>query len=151
MRTSNTHHRPASPTEFIDEFGAAHHAHHTHDVRFRNVIAASPTEPLIDMRGLLRAAEYQLLSWLEEFAQKSVTQLSLEDLILPAHIHSRVVEVIAACRNLEQVQVRWGFAKRLPTGRWLNVLFDRPPGTGKSLCAEILTRELGRPLFRAHA
>ncbi len=113
-------------------------------------IAARPSDPLIDMAGLLQAAEYQLRSRLEEFAQKSVTQLSLVDLILPPDIHARVVEVMAACQNLEMVQVRWGFAKRLPTGRGLNVLFDGPPGTGKTLCAEILARELGRPLFRVH-
>ena len=46
--------------------------------------------------------------------------------------------------------IEWGFGHSLVTGRGLCVLFDGPPGTGKTFAAEVLANELNRPLERVH-
>jgi SpoVK/Ycf46/Vps4 family AAA+-type ATPase len=43
---------------------------------------------------------------------------------------------------------RWGFGKKLSLGKGLIALFSGPSGTGKTLSAEILARELGLDLYR---
>jgi SpoVK/Ycf46/Vps4 family AAA+-type ATPase len=43
---------------------------------------------------------------------------------------------------------RWGFGKRLSTGKGLCCLFVGEPGTGKTLCAEILAVQLRQNLYQ---
>jgi SpoVK/Ycf46/Vps4 family AAA+-type ATPase len=42
----------------------------------------------------------------------------------------------------------WGFDRKLSLGKGLNVLFSGPPGTGKTMGAEVIARELGLDLYR---
>jgi len=43
---------------------------------------------------------------------------------------------------------RWGFARKIAHGRGLNVLFSGPPGTGKTMAADILANDLYLPLYQ---
>lgn len=43
---------------------------------------------------------------------------------------------------------QWGFKKRFPYGTGLNILFDGPPGTGKTMAAQVVSSELNIPLYR---
>jgi len=61
---------------------------------------------------------------------------------------SMVKEVLTACRNRIFVMSKWGFGKRLVTGRGIAMLFKGEPGTGKTLCAEILAAEMGMKLYQ---
>ena len=42
----------------------------------------------------------------------------------------------------------WGFGSTLARGRGVSALFSGPPGTGKTMAAEIVARELGLDLYR---
>ncbi|MEZ4625421.1 MAG: ATP-binding protein [Thermomicrobiales bacterium] len=42
----------------------------------------------------------------------------------------------------------WGFARLLPRGRGISVLFSGPSGTGKTMAAEVIASELGLDLYR---
>ena len=42
----------------------------------------------------------------------------------------------------------WGFGAKLSLGKGLNVLFVGPPGTGKTMAAEVLAHTLGLDLYR---
>ena len=56
--------------------------------------------------------------------------------------------MLTACRNRIFVMTKWGFGKRLVTGKGITVLFKGDPGTGKTLCAEIMASELGMKLYQ---
>lgn len=74
----------------------------------------------------------------------------LDRLILPDKQHKVFESILSAARSRDKVMVEWGFGRRLVTGRGLCVLFDGPPGTGKTFAAEVLANELNRPLERVH-
>lgn len=119
-------------------------------VALNHAINANPAHPIIDMATLRHASESQLKSNLEDLADRSKTKLTLNDLVLPPDERQKIDEIIAACRNKDFVQNKWGLGTRLVTGKGISVLFDGPPGTGKTLCAEIIARDLRRPLYRVN-
>ncbi len=77
-----------------------------------------------------------------------VEKSALTHLILPKKQKAEFEQILAAARNHEHVMVDWGFGSHLSTGKGLCVLFDGPPGTGKTFAAEVIASELHRPLQR---
>ena len=117
-------------------------------VALNKALARDPKSPLLDMALLRESASTQLRYSLDEFSVKSSVNLTLSDLILPEEEMGQVRELVAACKNRDYVMNRWGFGRKLITGKGLVSLFDGPPGTGKTLAAEILASELQKSLYR---
>ncbi len=117
-------------------------------VALNKALARAPERPMLDMPLLDEAAESQMQARLDDFAIVSEARLTLSDLILPPDAHEKVFELLSACRNHEAVIHGWGFGERIMTGRGIVSIFDGPPGTGKTFCAEILGAELGLPVSR---
>lgn len=67
-------------------------------------------------------------------------------LILPEKQDKIFESILSAAKNHERVLHEWGFEQHLVTGRGLCILFDGPPGTGKTFVSEVLANELNRPL-----
>jgi len=84
---------------------------------------------------------------MEEYAKKRKVRLTLDDLILPEEEKKMVAEVLDAARHRVFVMTKWGFGKRLVTGKGLCCLFVGEPGTGKTLAAEIIAQALGQNLY----
>jgi SpoVK/Ycf46/Vps4 family AAA+-type ATPase len=57
-------------------------------------------------------------------------------------------EIAMNVRWRRQVYEQWGFARRSPRGLSISALFFGPSGTGKTMAAEVLARELELDLFR---
>lgn len=111
-------------------------------------IANNPEKPRITQALLEEGCNSQLRYALESLTERATTHLRLKDIVLPETEKRKVAELIQACRNQTLVLNKWGFGKRLVTGKGIVALFDGPPGTGKTYCAEIVAGELGRPLHR---
>ncbi|MGH3933448.1 MAG: ATP-binding protein [Pseudonocardiaceae bacterium] len=69
-----------------------------------------------------------------------------EDLVLPADQLEQLHALVAAVRHRARVLDDWGFAQRGARGLGTAALFAGPSGTGKTMAAEVIARELGLDL-----
>jgi hypothetical protein len=69
-------------------------------------------------------------------------------LVLPPDPLRQLRELCDQSRHRHVVYGDWGFERRLSMGNGLNALFAGPPGTGKSMAAEVLAAELQADLFK---
>lgn len=109
-----------------------------------NAIASSDTpEQLLwqTCRGLARRQ-------LDELAQRIEPTADWDDLILPEPQKALLSQIAAHVRNRIKVCDEWGFARKSPRGLGLSSLFAGESGTGKTMAAEVLAKELHLDLYR---
>lgn len=71
-----------------------------------------------------------------------------DDLVLPAELKQQLKDICSQVRFRNQVFDDWGFAQKLPYGRGLSAMFSGNPGTGKTMAAQVIARELQLELFK---
>lgn len=105
--------------------------------------AAAPS-----LEDLCVAARAQCGHDLGRLAAKIDPRYTWNDIILPPDqmAHLREICVQAEYRNV--VYGDWGFDRKLSLGKGLNMLFTGPPGTGKTMAAEVIAHELQLDLYR---
>ena len=81
-------------------------------------------------------------------AQRLPLPFSREDLVVPPDVAAELALALVWVKQQRKVLDGWGFAARVPTGRGLTMLFSGPPGTGKTMAAQVMARELGLELYR---
>jgi hypothetical protein len=69
-------------------------------------------------------------------------------LVLPADTMSSLRELIGRMRHHRTVFEDWGMDRVIATARGLTALFEGPPGTGKTMVAGAIARELGLDLYQ---
>ena len=70
------------------------------------------------------------------------------DVVLPPDVLDSLREMIGRVWHGRRVYEDWGFDTVMTTGRGLTALFDGRPGTGKTMVAGLVARELGLDLYR---
>ena len=68
--------------------------------------------------------------------------------MLPPATLSQLREIAGAVKHRHIVYSQWGFEQRLSLGKGLKALFAGVSGTGKTMTAEVLARELGLDLYK---
>jgi hypothetical protein len=85
---------------------------------------------------------------LDGLAERVETLATWDDLVLPDGHKQLLHEIVLHVRHRTQVYERWGFAERTSRGLGVTALFAGESGTGKTLAAEVLARELDLDLYR---
>jgi AAA+ superfamily predicted ATPase len=98
-----------------------------------------------DFQAAARAQSNQSLG---RRARKVETAHGWDDLVLPPRTLQQLREVCAAEKYRSFIFAEWGFDRRLVQGKGLNVLFWGVSGTGKTMSAGIVARELGLDLYK---
>jgi SpoVK/Ycf46/Vps4 family AAA+-type ATPase len=81
-------------------------------------------------------------------AQKLPLPFELDDLIVPPVVREELELASVWLGHQHQVLDVWGFGRRIAIGRGMTMLFSGPPGTGKTMAAQVLARALGLDLYR---
>ncbi len=97
---------------------------------------------------LLEAARAQSDQNLGKLAARVRGAHTWKDLVLPANTLRQIKEISSAIRFRHHVYSNWGFDKRLVSGKGLKVLFSGAAGTGKTMTAGIIARDLGLDLYK---
>lgn len=87
-------------------------------------------------------------SKLDELAQRIESNAGWGDLILPEAQKATLQQIGAHVRNRLKVHLEWGFADKGLRGFGITALFAGESGTGKTMAAEVLARELQLDLYR---
>jgi len=111
----------------------------------RVVHAASQT---LSFERLAAASRDQAQHELSTLAVKIAPAHRWPDLVLPDPAQDQLVELCGHIRNESVVFDRWGFGTRLTYGRGVSALFSGPPGTGKTMAAEVIAADLQLDLFK---
>jgi hypothetical protein len=69
-------------------------------------------------------------------------------IVLPADSIAQLREICAQVVQRHRVLDEWGFARRQSLGKGVSALFAGPSGTGKTMAADIIARELGLVLYK---
>ena len=102
----------------------------------------------ITLNDLLIAAREQSSNKLTELARKVESKYTWKDIILPPDPFAQLKEICNQAKYRHIVYEKWGFNRKLSIGKGLNVLFSGPPGTGKTMAAEVIANELQLELYK---
>ena len=97
---------------------------------------------------LWQACRVQARGTLDALACRIEPLADWHDLVLPAQQLALLHELARQVRHRITVYERWGFGSKGTCGLGVSALFAGDSGTGKTLAAEVLARELALDLYR---
>ena len=90
----------------------------------------------------------QMRNGMHGLAARVDTISGWDDLVLPAAQIQTLRQIASHLRHRRQVHQQWGFAAGTARGLGVSSLFAGESGTGKTMAAEVLARELRLDLYR---
>ena len=71
-----------------------------------------------------------------------------DDLVLPAIQKESILAACNQVRYKHKVYAEWGFEQKMPYGRGVSLIFAGPPGTGKTMAAQVFAAELCMDIYK---
>ncbi|MCP5096146.1 MAG: ATP-binding protein [Chloroflexi bacterium] len=136
---------PDLATKFRFSAGQIHDSVHTarNLARWRN-----PENPQLETADLYAASRRHSNRKLTHLAQKITPHYRWDDIVLPEDHLEQLRDICAQVKYRGQVLDVWGFYAKLAMGKGTNALFAGPPGTGKTMAADIIAHDLGLDLYK---
>ena len=102
----------------------------------------------LDATALTDGLRHNLVEALGSLAQRVEVTQHWSDLVLAPESLDQVHALIARVRCAHQVLDHWGYRDKLARGAGVPALFSGLPGTGKTMVAGLIARELGLDLYQ---
>lgn len=111
-----------------------------------------PARPVVTPDDFEEGARLQLCSRFSTMRHDtSMPTRSLPDIVVPEALRRALNEIVNFEKARRTLVNEWGFDAGLMRGAGTTALFHGRPGTGKTLAAEAIAFELGRPIRRVDA
>lgn len=110
--------------------------------------ARDPHASTVTHADVMGACKQQVRHDLKSLAERVEKDHKWEDLVIPVDVYHSLKEMVAYVKHSRIVYDDWGFAGRHSLTQGVSALFSGPPGTGKTMCASVMARELDMELFR---
>ncbi len=110
--------------------------------------AAMQRDEALAPADLFAAARAHSSPVLGSLARKISPRYSWADIVLPTDQLSMLHEIIDTVRGRPIVLETWGVGEKLASSSGVTVLFSGPPGTGKTMAAEVIAAELELDLYK---
>jgi len=107
-----------------------------------------PERAVVRLEDVEAACRAQAQHRLGALARKVETRHRWEDIVLAPQQSATLLQMAATVRQRPTVYGDWGFDQKLAMGKGVIALFTGPPGTGKTMAAGILARELSLDLYK---
>jgi SpoVK/Ycf46/Vps4 family AAA+-type ATPase len=127
-----------SPRQIQDAVATARH----------RALWRDPEAGQVTMEDLLAACRAHSHHQLGTMAHQIRPVYAWGDIVLPPDQLAQLREICHAVRHRPLVYTVWGFERKLPRGKGVNVLFTGPSGTGKTMATEIIANDLGLELYK---
>ena len=111
-------------------------------------LATMDQDILIPRGTLFRGCYNQMSSELTQKATKVKANFGFEDIVMNKDQRETLEHAIDQMNFRKQVYDNWNYTKKYPYGRGLSILLFGAPGTGKSMCAQVIAHELNLELYR---
>ncbi|MGB3838084.1 MAG: ATP-binding protein [Rhodanobacter sp.] len=111
-------------------------------------LAATEDKPAALAQALWQSALAHTRPALDRLAQRIEPKAGWDDLKLPENEQALLRQIADQVAGRSTVYDDWGFRARMNRGLSISVLFTGESGTGKTMAAEVLARELGLSLYR---
>ncbi|MBA3391895.1 MAG: ATP-binding protein [Deltaproteobacteria bacterium] len=101
----------------------------------------------IDRMHVARAIRQLFDSDLKTVATRVEVTQTWDDVVLPEEIVDSLIGIVDRVAFRNEVLGDWGFGRKVGKGHGLTILFSGQPGTGKSMVAGLIARELGLDMY----
>ena len=102
----------------------------------------------IDAAAVQAGVRAHLGDTLRSLATRVEWKQTWSDLVLPRDQLGQIAELIARVKHRTEVLDDWGFGAKIGKGHGVAALLSGPPGTGKTMVAGLIARELGMDLYQ---
>jgi SpoVK/Ycf46/Vps4 family AAA+-type ATPase len=110
-------------------------------------IARAGDKPL-QMEHVTAGVRAVLDDKLGQYARRVTVTQRWDDVVLPPDQINAIVELVARIRERRRVYEDWGFGAKVGRGLGVSALLSGPPGTGKTMVAGLIAKELEVELYQ---
>lgn len=102
----------------------------------------------IEEKELYRCCYAQIEHKLSEKTTRVKSNFTWDDLKMDADDKEIMRDMCNCVKNRNIVLDKWNFSRVIPYGAGITVLFSGPPGTGKTMAAQVIANELNMELYK---